>query len=399
MINVDGGAASLEISTQPDSASLNVGEAFQVSVGVTGSPAPTFQWRKDEQPIPGATESSFSIAQVGVDDAGSYTVVVTNSSGSLTSNPAVLTILGDAPEIRFDPTSQVTVPGGGASFFVSVSGDPPLAIQWMKDGSPIDGATEPVLNLLAVDAADAGTYTAEVSNPFGTAESAGAVLSIDPDGFSRLSNLSTRTLVASGAVLIPGFAIEGSAQATVLARAVGPSLANIGVGGVMPDPQIRLVRSGTTLVNNDNWGDLADQTGLEEIRSRLGAFALDGGSADAALLGLLDPGPYTMPTTGVSGSTGIVLVELYDAGLAGADQPRLVNISARSFVGTGSSRLIPGFVIEGDVTKTLLIRAVGTHSDPIFNVNGALEDPVMRLFSGSRELARMMIGAVGVTPL
>jgi hypothetical protein len=64
----------------------------------------------------------------------------------------------------------------------------------------------------------------------------------------------------------------------------------------------------------------------------------------------------------------------------------LVNLSARSQVGTGSDLLIPGFVIQGDVAKTVLIRAVGpTLGD--FGVQGALEDPVMSLYSGTRELA------------
>ena len=81
--------------------------------------------------------------------------------------------------------------------------------------------------------------------------------------------------------------------------------------------------------------------------------------ADAALLASLDPGPYTVPITGVAGSTGVVLVELYESRAGGIGQPRLVNLSARSEVWTGSNLLIPGFVIKGDVAKTVLIRAVG----------------------------------------
>ena len=385
VINVEGGAASLEITSHPQSASLQVGQPFELTVGVDASPAPTFQWQKDGQPIPNATQSSFSIPQVGVSDAGSYTVVVTNSSGSLTSDPAVLAILGDGPEVLADPVSQVTLTGGGASFIVSVAGDPTPEIQWLKDGLPITGATGPILNLSGIGPSDAGSYAAEVSNALGTVVSAAAVLSIDADGFSRLSNLSTRTLV-SGTTLIPGFAIEGSGEGIVLARAVGPTLDSLGVGGAMADPQIRIVREGSNLVTNDNWGDFPDQTLLEETRTRLGAFALDSGSADAGLVVSLDTGPYSMPTTGVAGSAGVVLVEVYDAGLFGANQPRLVNLSARSQVGTGSNRLIPGFVIEGDVAKTVLIRAVGP-TLANFNVQGVLGDPVMRLFSGNLELA------------
>ena len=85
--------------------------------------------------------------------------------------------------------------------------------------------------------ADVGAYTVEVGNAFGSVVSSEAVLSIDPDGYSRLSNLSTRTLVNTGATLIPGFAIQGSSQASVMVRAVGPTLTGLDVIGAMPDPR------------------------------------------------------------------------------------------------------------------------------------------------------------------
>ena len=386
VINVAPGPPSLEITSQPQSAEVNVGESFNVEVEFQGSPAPTFQWRKDGQPIPNETGSTFSIAQVTPGDAGSFAVVVTNTSGSLTSDPAVLTVLGQSPVVSNDPLDQTTLPGGGATFAVSAEGNPTPQFQWMKDGVPISGATDPIFSLAVVSQADVGTYTVEVSNVFGSVVSSEAVLSIDPDGFSRLSNLSTRTLVNPGATLIPGFAIQGSSQASVMARAVGPTLTGLGVVGAMPDPRFRLVFGGNDLFASDNWGDLPNQIELEEIRLQVGAFPLDADSADAALLASLDPGPYTVPTVGVGGSTGVVLVELYDTGAAGVDQSRLVNLSARSEVGTGSNLLIPGFVIEGNVAKTVLIRAVGpTLSD--FNVQGVLEDPLMRLYAGTRQLA------------
>jgi len=385
-INVAAGASSLEITTQPQSAEVNVGESFDLEVEFQGSPAPTFQWRKDGQPIPNETRSTFSIAQVAPGDAGSFTVVVTNTSGSLTSDPAVLTVLGQSPVVSFDPVDQATVPGGGATFTVSAEGNPIPQFQWRKDDVPIAGATGPIVNLSAVSPADVGAYTVEVSNAFGSVVSSEAVLSINPDGFSRLSNLSTRTLVKAGATLIPGFAIQGSSQASVMVRAVGPTLTGLGVVGAMPDPRFRLVSDGSDLSINDNWGDFSDQAGLKATFTQVGAFSLDAGSRDAALVVSLNSGPYTVPTTGVGNSTGVVLVELYDAGMAGIGQPRLTNLSARSEVGTGSNLLIPGFVIEGDVAKTVLIRAVGpTLAD--FNVQGVLEDPIMRLFAGSRQLA------------
>ena len=58
----------------------------------SGTPTPTYQWMKDGDPIPGATGASYVIANVIAGDAGSYTVVATNSAGSATSDVAILTI-------------------------------------------------------------------------------------------------------------------------------------------------------------------------------------------------------------------------------------------------------------------------------------------------------------------
>lgn len=89
---------------------------------------------------------------------------------------------------------------------------------------------------------------------------------------------------------------------------------------------------------------------------------------------------YTVKAQGVGGTTGIGLVELFDADPAGSGS-QFTNISARAQVGTGANVLIPGFFIDGDVAMTLLIRAVGPRlaSDP-FNVPGTLADPVMTLY-------------------
>src|SRR5439155_3600351 len=53
-----------------------------------GQPPFTYQWKKNDTPIPGATDFALTFEPVRVDDTGSYTVVVSNSAGSATSVPA-----------------------------------------------------------------------------------------------------------------------------------------------------------------------------------------------------------------------------------------------------------------------------------------------------------------------
>jgi hypothetical protein len=77
----------------------------------------------------------------------------------------------------------------------------------------------------------------------------------------------------------------------------------------------------------------------------------------------------------------VTLVELYDSG--GAMFPRLINVSARNFVGTGDDILIAGFNVSGAVAKTLLIRAVGPSLQALFGLTDALTDPKLEIYNSA----------------
>jgi hypothetical protein len=110
--------------------------------------------------------------------------------------------------------------------------------------------------------------------------------------------------------LIAGFTIGGTTAKTVLIRAIGPTLAAFGVTGTLADPRLQLF-AGTTLIReNDNWGG---EPQLTAVGNAVGAFKLDeAASKDAVLLVTLPPGSYTAQVSGISNSTGIALIEVYD---------------------------------------------------------------------------------------
>ncbi len=81
------------ITTQPHGLSIASGGSAQFSVVATGIPAPTCQWYFNGSLINGATASTFSFSNARAADAGDYTVVVTNSLGSVTSDKAALTVM------------------------------------------------------------------------------------------------------------------------------------------------------------------------------------------------------------------------------------------------------------------------------------------------------------------
>ena len=197
---------------------------------------------------------------------------------------------------------------------------------------------------------------------------------------ARLVNIATRAAVGGAAgTPIPGFVLSGSGTKSVIVRAVGPTLGNFGVTGILTDPRLSIVGGSETIAANDNW--LATDAAR---MSSAGAFNLAVDSKDAAAVANLGAGSYTAPIGATDGGSGVALVEVYD----GAPQSgvEIVNASTRAFVGTGDRVLIPGFVIGGTGTLRLLVRAVGPTLGT-FGVPGALADPTITLLRGSTVVA------------
>jgi probable HAF family extracellular repeat protein len=154
----------------------------------------------------------------------------------------------------------------------------------------------------------AGNYTAAVSGKNGAAGvGLFEIYDMNQTSDSRLANLSTRGVVQSGEnVLIGGFILGGSnANAKVLVRAIGPSLANFGVTNAVSDPTLELRDSnGALLESNDNWKDQQPS----EIQATQLAPAMD---AESAIIANLPPGAYTAIVAG-KGPNGVGLVEIYN---------------------------------------------------------------------------------------
>lgn len=158
-----------------------------------------------------------------------------------------------------------------------------------------------------------GAYTIHLSSSDASA-GAGLVEIYDAGGAdeAQLINLSARGEISpDNQALIPGFVVRGDAAKSYLIRAVGPALTAFGVANAMGDPQLNLYRDGTLVSMNDNWSDAGNTAQIEATAAQLGAFALPSGSLDAAIKIALTPGAYTVHVTGVEGSAGTVLVEIY----------------------------------------------------------------------------------------
>jgi hypothetical protein len=127
----------------------------------------------------------------------------------------------------------------------------------------------------------------------------------------RLINLSSQTNLSASSSMTAGFIVGGSTSETVLIRAAGPALANLGVTGVMPDPQLKVFDSNANLIAaNAGWGG---NPLIAYDSNAVFAFPFSNpSSADSAVLLTLAPGAYTAQVSSVSGSGGAALVEVYE---------------------------------------------------------------------------------------
>jgi uncharacterized delta-60 repeat protein len=179
------------ITNQPASRTNSFGTQAAFSVKTVGTAPLNYLWLKDGVPLNGgpftvgAQSPTLVLSGVVGTNAGSYSVVVTNSFGATTSTVATLRVV--EPLISSQPASRTNNAGTVASFNPIVLGTIPLAFQWrragtnLSDGTSISGAHTSTLVLSNVTGLDAADYTIVASNTFGLATSAVATLKvIDP---------------------------------------------------------------------------------------------------------------------------------------------------------------------------------------------------------------------------
>lgn len=397
-LTVSTAAVAPSIAAQPVSTTVTAGTAVVFTVTASGTAPLSYQWSKDGAAISGATGATLTIGSAQTADAGTYTCTVSNSVGSATTAAAKLTVSAAAvaPAITQQPSGATVTAGAGVSFTVSASGTAPLSYQWFKGVTAIGGATSATYSIASTATGDAADYTCVVTNSAGSATSSAATLAVNAastggsgtgssggtTGNAWLTNIGVRTQVGGVAgTPIIGFVLSGSgSNKRILLRAVGPSLGIFKVTGTLPDPQLQLWSSSGMIASNDNWNS-ADSTVFDSV----GAFPLNPGSTDAALVTTLASGAYTTPVTDATGASGIVLLECYDASTTSGTVP-IVNASARAHVGTGDNVLIPSFVVGGDGKLKLLVRAVGPQL-AVLGVGDAISDPQITLYNGSTPIA------------
>jgi len=183
---------------------------------------------------------------------------------------------------------------------------------------------------------------------------------------TTFANISTRLKVETGDnALIGGFIVTGTGTKRLVVRAIGPS---VPLPGILANPTLELYNgAGQLIASNDNWQDAPNKQ--EIIDSTLAPTQ----TLESAILTTVAPGNHTAIVRGADGGTGVALVEVYD--LEGGSDSRLANISTRGFVQTDPNILIGGLIVDGQIPRKTVVRAIG----PSLGRPDALADPVLEL--------------------
>jgi hypothetical protein len=173
--------AGLMILRAPVSASAVVGDTVAFSIEASASASISYEWRFNDQLIPGATSNVLLLPNVRLDQAGTYLVTV-HAGAEQTSLSARLTVrepdTSQLPVIANQPDSQLIALGSLAQLGVTANSPTPLSYQWYFNGAVLPGATTALLVLPGTTMANAGTYFVDVSNVAGVVRSQGAILDL-----------------------------------------------------------------------------------------------------------------------------------------------------------------------------------------------------------------------------
>lgn len=354
------------IAAQPAPQSVITGGSVTFRIAANSSTTASYQWFRNGVAVPGATGSSYAIASVSLDDAGDYTVVVTNAAAAVTSVPATLTVFpaGTPSDARLFAIScraqvgtggDVLIPGivlggsgsrqvvvrAGGPAIQGVSGTlarPQLKLYQAGNSNPIATNTGWSSGTAGETAALQAAFTAAnlPHYPIGSADcallatlSAGnaytAVVSGVGDttgvalvevyeigaGDARMTALSCRAQVGTGGnILIPGLIILGTTPKQVIIRAKGPGIR--GVPGVLARPTLAIFNgAGVKMAENTGWSS-GNAAAVSAATVAVGLEPLAPDSGDCALVATLSPGGYTAQISGLDATSGVALVEVYE---------------------------------------------------------------------------------------
>jgi sugar lactone lactonase YvrE len=425
------------ITQQPVSQTVLAGGTVSFTVAATGTPAPKYQWRVNGGTMAGATNATLTLSNVQAVNVANYDVVVTNDVGGLLSSLAQLTLATSvtSPVITAAPMPRTVVVGSSTTLSVGVSSAAAVTYQWRQNGNAIAGAVSSTLTLTNVQLGSSGNYDVIVTNSAGSVTSPSAAVTVvrrsyagyylgsfggtngsfalyvRPDntavflGYFSSASVGIRNTaltindagnfsVGQGSVTVAGNISDGGTITGNIAGVSGATLSGS-----------KTVDFGSSLAASGFYQGAAVNTSstISAIVTPVGqAFvfvqtsAADGGqaaidsnnritlsTARQSIIATVTPATSTIVATVTAGT---VVTAFTGASEGVLSTQRLANISTRARVGVGESVVIAGFVISGQNSKPVLIRAIGPGL-AAFGVTTALTAPKLELYRAGNSTA------------
>ena len=178
--NIDGFACcsmTPKITLQPTNQTVLMGTDVSLLAIAIGNPPLSYQWQFNGDTLDGANSNSLALTNIQPEQAGDYSLVVSNATGSITSDVATLTVLVP-PAFGAQPTNLTVMAGMDANFLSAATGTEPLSYQWRFNGTNLVGADNNLLALMNIQPLQAGAYSLLVTNQAGSITSDIASLTV-----------------------------------------------------------------------------------------------------------------------------------------------------------------------------------------------------------------------------
>jgi hypothetical protein len=421
-------------TSQPGHQSVKLGSPVRFSVTASGTGPLSYQWKKNNLPIAGATDAVLVIASAQPDDAGGYLITVTNSAGSAVAS-TWLTV-EHAPIFTTQPSDIIVENGLGFEFRLSITTAGSSGITWtalLNDRAvevqaflvtQQNDSIKVILRFKPVKYADSGVLQLFATNPYGTTASAATRLIVAATAPPLISDGPVSQGIVRGSqanfsVTVTGTAplsyqwtkdgknlvgqttatltlpevqsLDAGAYTVTVTNSAGSITSSPATLTIFPPPPVIITapRSRTIVLGTPVPTFTVVARGEGSITYR---WYRDYGRFFDVLSSVTGPdftptsaGNYAVAAVNEGGSSPYSRFSLAVKPLIPA---RLINLSLLAALAPGEDATL-GFVIGGDDTvgtKPLLIRGVGPTLAQ-FGVANACSDPRLELFSGATKLS------------